>query len=77
MVTYVGTGGGHWIESVNSDGSIITLEDGSVWSINDYDRIDTMLWLPITDITVLDSGDGYILVNTDDGEKAHAQLLRH
>ncbi len=77
--TYLGVGGGHWIDS-NSDGKIITLEDGSIWQINDLDQIDTALWLPITDITVLhaDSPIGdyrYVLINKDDGEKALAKYL--
>jgi len=49
---YNSTGSGHWIKE-NGDGKIITLEDGSIWQISDFDQIDTALWLPITDITVL------------------------
>ena len=66
---------GHWIKSKSDDGAIITLEDGSVWQVDPLDRIDASLWLPITDITVVESDDGYLLVNTDDGEKARAELL--
>ncbi len=59
---------------------MIVLEDGSIWEINSIDRIDTALWLPITDITVLKAsqpvGDyKYTLVNTEDGEKALAKFL--
>lgn len=73
---YIGTGSGHWIQNTSSGGEFITLEDGSVWQVDLLDRIDTLLWLPITDITVAESGGGYLLINTDDGEKAHATLLR-
>ncbi len=73
---YIGTGDGHWIQSKSDDGDIITLEDGSVWQVDLFDRIDTMLWLPVTEITVVESGGGYLLINTDDGEKAQATLLR-
>jgi hypothetical protein len=72
---YLSTGGGHWIKTRSDDGDIITLEDGSVWLIDPLDRIDTALWLPITDITVVESEGDHLLVNTDDGEKAHARLL--
>jgi hypothetical protein len=72
---YSSPGDGHWIKSKSDDGTIITLEDGSVWQVDPLDRIDTSLWLPITDITVVESDDGYLLINTDDGEKAHAELL--
>jgi hypothetical protein len=73
------TGSGHWI-STNGEGKIITLEDGSMWQINSIDQVDTVLWLPVTDITVIADpnpiGDyKYILVNKDDGEKAHAKYL--
>ncbi len=76
---YFDVGGGHWIRSVSIGGKTITLEDGSIWLINPLDRLDTMLWLPIDDITVLTSGGiytyTYTLVNTDEGETAHAQYL--
>lgn len=72
---YLSPGGGHWIKSKTSDGQIVTLEDRSVWMIDQLDRIETMLWLPITSITVVEADVGYLLINTDDGEKAHATLL--
>jgi hypothetical protein len=72
---YIASGNGHWIKSKSSDGGIITLEDGSVWQIDSFDRIDTRLWLPITNITVAESDGGYLLINTDDRQKAHAKLL--
>jgi hypothetical protein len=40
------------------------------------DQIDTALWLPMSEITVVETAGGYLLINTDDGEKAHASLLR-
>jgi hypothetical protein len=74
--SYFGTGSGHWIQTVSGNGAIVQLEDGSVWSIDSIDQIDTALWLPITDITVLEGRyGGYILVNTEDGEQAHATYL--
>jgi phage terminase large subunit-like protein len=71
--------GGHWIRD-NADGKIITLEDGSLWQIESIDQVDTTLWLPITDIVVLRdsraSGEyKYLLLDKDDGEKAHAKYL--
>jgi len=72
---YVSPGGGHWVQNKTDDGSIVTLEDGSVWQIDPLDQIDTALWLPITEITVVETSGDYLLINTDDGEKAHARLL--
>ena len=76
--TYPGIGSGHWIKENVNGGSIIILEDGSIWAIDPVDRIDAMLWLPISSITVIESAKGtpgynYLLINTDDGEKAHAK----
>jgi hypothetical protein len=78
--TYTGSSGGHWIRSTADDGAIIILEDGSTWGINSIDRIDTMLWLPVSDITILKASPAvgdykYSLVNTDDKEKALAKYL--
>lgn len=76
-------GKGHWVSEVSNNGAIVTLEDGSMWDIETIDQIDTALWLPVTDITVIANprpiGDyKYILINTEDDEKATARFLgRH
>ena len=77
---YPATGKGHWIKKKADGGKTIILEDGSVWEIDPFDRISTVLWLVIDDITVVESDDGtpgydYLLINTDDKEKAHAKYL--
>ena len=63
---------GHWVSSVSSDGEIVKLEDGSVWEVDRVDTIDTMLWLPTTDIVVCDGK----LINTEDNETASARRLK-
>lgn len=73
---YISPGGNHWVQSKSDDGEIITLEDGSMWRVDLVDKIDTMLWLPTTAITVVESRDGYVLINSDDSEKVHATLIR-
>ena len=77
---YTGVGDGHWISKNVKSGTYMVLEDGSLWKIDPYDKIDAMLWLPISNITVIESSDGspgydYLLINTDDGEMAHAQYI--
>lgn len=77
---YLGTNGGHWIKSKVDGGAMIILEDGSLWQIDSVDRVDTALWLPITNVTVLRASSPigeykYVLINTDDGEKALAKFL--
>lgn len=71
---YGGVGSGHWIKEKSDNGGFVTLEDGSLWEINAVDRVDTALWLPITDITVISSRDPigdfkYELIDTEDGER--------
>lgn len=77
---YAGSSGGHWVKSKVDNGAMVILEDGSMWEINSLDRINTALWLPITNVTVLKAGAPvgdykYTLINTDDGEKALAKYL--
>jgi len=55
---YAGVGGGHWIKKNVESGKLIILEDGSIWQIDPYDKITASLWLPITEIVVLDSESG-------------------
>lgn len=63
---------GHWVQSVSGDGTIVILEDGSVWQVDPVDAIDSMLWLPTTEIVACDDK----LINTDDGEKVDAIRIR-
>lgn len=63
---------GHWIQSVASNGEIITLEDGSVWQVNSYEAYISSLWLPVTRVSIC----GSKLINTDDGESVGADQLK-
>lgn len=75
---YLGVSGSHWIESVTDDGSLLTLEDDSIWAIYSVDQVRTWIWLPSQRITVV-AGNGigeytYLLVNGD-GQTARAKYL--
>ncbi len=79
---YARLGGGHWIKKNVDSGTFIILEDGSLWQIDPLDKVDAMLWLPVSNITVVESSSGspgydYLLINTDDGETAHAKYMGH
>jgi hypothetical protein len=63
---------GHWIEEVLSDGSVIKLEDGSLWKVDDVDAVSSSIWLPMSEIVACDNK----LINTDDNETVAAQRLR-
>lgn len=63
---------GHWVQSVSDDGSIVKLEDGSVWRVSDVDTVDTAVWLPTEDVITCDGK----LVNTDSGDSVQASRLR-
>lgn len=69
---YSGCEDGHWVNSVSSDGTVVKLEDGSIWSVDAVDAIDSALWLPTTDIIACDDK----LINTDDNETVSARRLR-
>lgn len=63
---------GHWVDSVSDNGSILILEDGSVWEVDSVDAIDSSLWLPTTDIIACDDK----LINIDENETVSARRLR-
>ena len=63
---------GHWLESVNDDGSIIKLENGSIWEVNGADTVDSSLWFPPSNIIVCDGK----LINTDDKETVEVTQIR-
>lgn len=63
---------GHWVRSVTPDGTIVVLEDGSVWEIDPPESVMTMLWLPATEIVVC----GDRLIHADDGEAVRADRIR-
>jgi|GEM_PF-2205925 hypothetical protein len=63
---------GHWISSVMASGKLIKLEDGSIWEVDAFDTIHTMLWLPVDGILVC----GQTLIKTSNGEKARASPLK-
>jgi hypothetical protein len=66
----------NWIKSVSDNGSIIVLDDGSVWQVDRLDQIDSRLWLRLSNITVVDDGFESKLINTDDNEVVGATRLR-
>jgi hypothetical protein len=63
---------GHWVESVINDGSIVKLEDGSIWSVDPTSQLETALWLPLTNVTACEDK----LINVDDNEVATATQVR-
>lgn len=63
---------GHSVRSVQADGKIVILEDGSVWEIDDADTVDSSLWLPMTEIVACDDK----LINTEDDETVGAIRIR-
>jgi len=62
---------GHWVKSKTDDGEIVTLDDGSVWEVQAYDRPTSSLWLDLTEIVACPDK----LVDTDDGESVDATRI--
>jgi hypothetical protein len=70
---YVGIGQKHWVKSKADGGKFIELEDGSLWEVSPIDKINTMLWLPIDDVVVVESKNPlypYKLVGKQDAAEA-------
>lgn len=44
------------ISAVSSDGSVITMLDDSIYEIDQLGRIYTSLWLPVTEVFILETG---------------------
>lgn len=72
------------IKSITDDGEIIVMLSGHVYQVLPGDDIDSMLWLPASDVMICirsinDKGSNmiyYEIINTDDKEKVGAILLR-
>jgi hypothetical protein len=72
------------IKSVTDDGEIIVMLSGHVYQVLPGDTIDSMLWLPASDVMICARSiqrEGknmiyYEIINTDDKEKVGAVLLR-
>jgi hypothetical protein len=72
---YAGTGD-HSQDTNTSDGAIIVLDDGSVWSVEPGDQSTASTWTDAAAITVNEaSGTSYELVNTDEHETVTANYI--
>lgn len=76
--SYIGIGDETSIQSISDGGRIITLLDNSVWEVSPLDIVDTAIWLPVTDVLIIDGDDPifpYKMINRDDNEVANVKLL--
>lgn len=64
--------GDHWVDSVEDDGKVVILEDGSAWEIDDGDTADTSTWISQTELIIC----GTKLIDTDDDETVDATRVR-
>jgi len=75
---YSGEDRDHYMEGSYSRGSLIVLEDGSMWDIDPVDTMIAALWAYNSVITVSSPGGGkydYLLSNSDDGKKVRAKFI--
>ena len=68
----IGCDEAHLIKEKTSDGSTITLEDGSVWEINRIDRSYIISWPPDAEVIAC----GATLTKVDDGEVVEAMRIK-
>jgi len=59
------------IVSVDSDGMIIRLDDGTLWKVDDVDTVTSALWLPATEVVVC----GNKIMDVDDDESVDARPI--
>lgn len=78
--TYYTTHAGalHWPISVSPYGDTVQLEDGSIWTVNVWDRSQTLNWLA-TDTIIIVPGSyfsvyGYKLINVNTGAQVEVNL---
>ena len=79
MAFYTRTHEEHWLRDKLEEGSILILEDESIWEVHLSDREITKRWLRISTITVKDTQKGshpYLLSNRTEGADARANYLR-
>ena len=63
------------ISSVSEDGSVIVLQSGAVFKVDDPgDQVDAASWVPEED--VLNCGDMYLINKDEDGEKVSVIRLK-
>ena len=68
----IGCDEGHMIKEKTSDGSIVTLEDGSVWEVNRIDRSYIMSWPLESEVIACDA----TLTKVDNGEVIEAMRIK-
>lgn len=62
------------VVGVTNDGALLTLDDGSLWSVPEYDRFDTGWWLP--PYPALITSNGLYLINLKKGKKVWVSQVR-
>jgi len=62
------------VVAATDDGALLTLDDGSLWSVPHYDRFDTGWWLPPYPAIV--TGNGLYLINLKKGKKVWVSQAR-
>jgi hypothetical protein len=79
MAFYTRTREEHWLRDKQDDGSIVILEDASIWEIRPSDCLTAARWLRISTITVKYTEEHdypYLLTNTtEEDETARANYL--
>jgi hypothetical protein len=80
LKSYGFAGPGHFIKAMGDDGRTLTLEDGSVWEIDERTTFKTVGWEAKQGVTVRASNEeddfNYFLDNTDADEGALARLVK-
>lgn len=68
----------HWIRQTFEAGRFVLLDDGTLWEIDSFDRLTTILWLALDDVILVDDPSGiypytYRIINPSDRASAAAR----
>lgn len=70
---YASCESGYSIQTKSDDGTILTLDDGSVWRVIGGGEVDSALWMDMDDILLCDDST---IINTDENnEQVSVELL--
>lgn len=78
--SYAGIGGKRWLKGKTDDGSIIVLDDHSMWEIRTSDHYNSRFWGRLDNLVVLENGPPgrdyqYLLVGAGTRHKAAGKYL--
>lgn len=72
----------HWIADKGENGTVIVLEDGSVWAVDAVDQVKVSVWLQVDKVMIVKSPSTplypYLMLDKEhDDDRVHVKYLGH